>query len=139
MKILSGNELIELSAVDESTIAEAQRKLLPVVGDICDHEWLIEGLKRGFYRALEVKKDGVAQYRYFYHLNDQNFLNINASVFVGTGSFDSWLWCIGADLIARKEKARGIICCTNRRGHIEQCQRAGFKILGVLMMKEINL
>jgi hypothetical protein len=131
--------MIELAAIDENKIADAEKKLLPVVGDICEYEWLTNGVQRGFYKAVEVRKNGVAQYRYFYHLNDQNFVNVNASIFVGNGASDKWLWGLGADMIARLENARGIICCTNRLGHIEQARRAGYKILGVLMCKEINL
>lgn len=130
--------MIELAAIDESAIAEAQKKLLPVVGDICDAEWLAAGVRQGIYRAVEVRKNGVAQYRYFYHINDQKFLNVNASVFVGTEP-DQYIWNLGADMIARMENARGIIFCTNRRGHIEKCERFGYKILGVLMSKEIEL
>lgn len=130
--------MISIAAVDEKDIAAAQEKLFPVVGEITEWDWLWHGVNSGFYQATEVRRNGVAQYRYFWHLNDQRFLNVNASVFVGAVS-DRHLWVLGAHMIAANEKARGIICTTNRRGHVEECERMGFKILGVRLFKEIDL
>jgi hypothetical protein len=138
VKLLTGDEMISLASVDEKDIADSQQKMLPVTGEITEWDWLWNGVKAGFYKAVEVRRAGQAQYRYFYHLNDQHFLNVNASVFVGTKP-DKWLWILGADLIAASERARGIICTTNRRGQIEACERIGYKILGVRLFKEIDL
>lgn len=125
--------MVEISTIDDAAIDDAQARLAPVVGDICQRDWLRYGMREGFYQAREIRRDGVAQYRYFFHVNDQNYLNVNASVFVGQGKPDPWLWLMGADIIAREKKCRGIVAMSNRRGHVEQCRRAGFKILGVAM------
>jgi len=139
VKLLTGDEMVELAAVDDAGLTVAQEKLLPVTGEICEWDWLWKGVKAGFYKAVEIRRNGEAVYRYFYHINDQGNLNINASVFVATKKPDCWLWYLGANLIAKQERARGILCVTNRRGHIEQCERVGFKILGVQMFKEFEL
>lgn len=139
MKILNPDELIELGTFDESLISDSQERLRPIVGEIVEWDWLAKGVAAGNYKAIEVRKNGVAQYRYFYHLNDQKFLTVNASVFVGPGRPDSWLWLLGADMIGKMERARGIICTTNRRGHVEQCERVGFEILGVRLFRKIDL
>jgi len=70
VKLMSQGEMVELASVDDSAIREADEKLWPVVGEICEKGWLWNGVKSGIYRASEVRVDGVAQYRYFWHLND---------------------------------------------------------------------
>jgi hypothetical protein len=138
--VLTADEMVQIVAVtDPNAIYDAEDRLRPVVGEIVEWHWLWTGVSKGIYKAVEVQRGGVAQYRYFYHINDQGFLNVNASVFVGPGRPDAWLWLLGADLIAGQERARGIICTTNRKGHIEECQRVGFKILGVRLFREIDL
>lgn len=139
MKVTSDDELISLCAVPESEIEDAEERLSEVVGDTVDTHWLYNGVRRGFYKAVSLTVNGKAAYRYFYHVNDQGYLNINASVFVGEEKPNCWTWYLGANLIAKSEKVRGIVCTTARKGHIEQCRRVGFKVLGVQMMKEFDL
>lgn len=139
MKLLTDGEIFEIASVDDANITTAQEKLRPVVENLVEWDWLWRGVKNGFYKAAELRKNGEAIYRYFYHLNDQNFLNVNASLFVGNGKGEPMLWYLGVNMIGRCEKARGIVCTTNRRGHIEQCERVGFKIVGVQLWKEFDL
>lgn len=138
IKKLSDEAIIKIVVASEKAIADSQERLAPVVGGIVDCDWLEVGVKAGFYKMREVHLDGVPMYRYFFHLDDQKFVHINASLFIGpTGTGNPALWGVGADRIAQEFFAKGIVCCTNRLGHIRQAEGWGYKILGVLMAKEL--
>lgn len=128
-----------VDGLDPEDLARTEHALNPAVTD-GEPGWLVDGFKRGFYRITTTQLGGWPLYRYVWHVTDQNALYINASLFVGQpGQNDSWLWMIGAEMIARAMKcAGGIIFDSQRKGHLIQAQRAGFKVAGVRMIKTFD-
>lgn len=139
MRLMTGNECIEfVEGLSPEHLAETEHRLNPAM---CDGEpgWLAEGLQRGHYRVTTVKNHGRPLYRYIWHVNDQNYLHVNGSLYVGEpGQNDDWLWMLGADMIARAQKCRGMSFESQRRGHLIQGLRAGFKVAGVRMVKTLE-
>jgi hypothetical protein len=139
MKLMTGDDCIEfVDGLSPGELAETEHRLNPAM---CEGEpgWLAEGLMRGHYKVTTTHDNGRPLYRYVWHVNDQNFLHVNASLFIGKpGENDDWLWMIGAELIARQQKCRAISFESQRRGHLVQAQRAGFKVAGVRMIKTLE-
>lgn len=141
MKVMTEKQMLEFvtEQVTEAEIALCESKLAAAVRDQDADHWLSRGLKSGFYQTTATHFNGRQLYRYFWHKNDQDRLVVNASVYLGEpGAGDDWLWMIGAEMIARSVKARGIVFQSCRRGHLEQGLRAGFKVLGVEMEKNFS-
>lgn len=138
-KLMAGEECIEfLEGLNSIQVTETEHRINPAM---CDGEpgWLHEGLRLGHYKITTSTSNGKPMYRYVWHLNDQNFLHVNASLYVGDpGENDDWLWMIGAELLARRNKARGISFETQRRGHLVQGLRAGFRAAGIRMTKTLE-
>lgn len=142
MKLMTSNDCLEfVEGLSPDELAVTQHRLNATMseGDPGDPNWLHDGLARGHYKVTTSHDNGRPVYRYVWHVNDQNYLHVNASLFVGQpGENDDWLWMIGAELIARQNKCRGITFESQRRGHLVQGQRAGFKVAGVLMVKTLE-
>lgn len=140
MKLMTPNDCIELVAgLSPADLAVTEHRLNPVMCDAPLSGWLREGLERGHYKITTANHNGKPLYRYVWHVNDQNYLHVNASLFVGQpGENDDWLWMIGTEMIARANKCRGISFESQRRGHLVQGLRAGFKVTGVRMTKTIE-
>lgn len=111
--------------------------------------WLTDGLARGVYHVTTTHLNGHQLYRYVWHRNDQGRLHVNASLYVGDPGLvqamnaagkagNDWLWIIGAEFIARQQNCCGIVFESQRRGHLEQAMRAGFKTAGVRMIKDLD-
>lgn len=136
---MTATECIEfVNGLAPDELARTEHALNPAM---CDGEpgWLVEGHKRGFYKITTTQLGGWPAYRYVWHVTDQGFLHINASLFVGQpGQNDDWLWMIGAEMIARSQKCKGISFESQRKGHLVQAQRAGFKTAGVRMTKTLD-
>jgi hypothetical protein len=140
MKVLSDNQVIELATVDDAaSIAASEKVLSPVIASAgLTKNWLSYAIKEGFYQATDIKLDGVPVYRFFWHINDQKFVEINFSLQLCNKTSDKFLWAIGADMLARKVGARGIGCVSRRRGMVQRCVfEGGWKIIGVRMEKVI--
>jgi hypothetical protein len=139
MKIMTANDCIEfVDGLSPEDVVETEHRLSPAM---CDGEpgWLQDGLARGQYKVTTTHDNGRPLYRYVWHVNDQNCLHVNASLFIGQpGQNDDWLWMIGAELIARAQKCRGISFESKRRGHLIQGLRAGCKVAGVRMIKTLE-
>jgi hypothetical protein len=138
MKVTSDNELIELATVtDAESIAASDRALSPVIASAgLTKNWLSYAIKEGFYQVTDILLDGVPMYRFFWHINDQKFVEINFSLQLGKS--DKFLWAIGADMLARKVGARGIGCVSRRRGMVQRLVFGnGWKVIGVRMEKVI--
>jgi hypothetical protein len=137
MKLM--NHLQCLEWIDGATPAEITQTEAILNRVLCDEiveGWLDRGLISGHYKITTVKNQGRPLYRYVWHVNDQGFLYVNGSLFVGQpGENDDWLWMIGAEAIARVNNCKGIRFESKRRGHLEQGLRAGFKATGVGMEK----
>jgi hypothetical protein len=139
MRLMTPTECIEfVEGLSPSELAETEHRLQPAMCD-GDPGWLAEGLARGFYHATETHLNGRKLYRYIWHVNDQNNLHVNGSLFLGApGKGDDWLWMIGAEMLARANKCRGIEFESQRRGHLVQGLRASFKVSGVRMIKTLE-
>lgn len=139
MKLMTGTDCLEfVEGIDPRELAETEHRIDPAMTD-GEPGWLTDGLNRGFYKITTTKLDSWPLYRYVWHVNDQGFLHINASLFVGQpGQNDDWLWMIGAEMIARSQKCKGIAFESQRKGHLVQAQRAGFKTAGVRMIKTLE-
>lgn len=136
MKIMTVGEMLSLSVPDESSLTVAQERLRPITADGSGLDWIADGLRAGSLKVREAQVNGKPRYVYFWSLTKDNFLEVNASVFVGEdGQNDKWLWCLGAEMIARELNCRGIILTTARRGHVEQCLRGGYSVVGLRMSK----
>ncbi|HEX3626694.1 MAG TPA: hypothetical protein VH280_14875 [Verrucomicrobiae bacterium] len=139
---MTSNDCIEfVDGLAPEELASTEHRLNQIMseGDPGDPGWLSEGLARGHYKITTSHNAGKPVYRYAWHVSDQNYLHVNASLFVGQpGENDDWLWMIGAELIARQNKCRGICFESQRRGHLVQGQRAGFKVAGVRMIKTLE-
>ncbi|MDE3067790.1 MAG: hypothetical protein KGJ60_09590 [Verrucomicrobiota bacterium] len=138
-KLMSLAQLLEfLPAESPEQLAESDQILArSMEGE--DGAWIQRGVDQGWYRVTETHSDGRPRYRYVWHISDQNFLVVNASMFIGQpGDNDDWLWMIGAELIARENRCRGIEFMTKRRGHVIQAQRAGFKVTGLTLQKTME-
>ncbi|MDE2100733.1 MAG: hypothetical protein KGL39_26040 [Patescibacteria group bacterium] len=141
MKVMTENQMLEFVAehVTDEEIARCEARLAAAVRDEDADHWLSRGLKAGFYKTTATHLNGRKLYRYFWHKNDQDRLVINASVYLGEpGAGDDWLWMMGAEMIGRQVKAKGIVFQSCRRGHLEQGLRFGFKVLGVEMEKNFS-
>lgn len=125
--------MIDIGTANEASLTSAQQRLFPVIGTVA--EMIFKSVREGKIKSSECRHDGKTEYVFFYSKNEQGFLYVHASAFVGGGNPDPWLWCLGADLLARQERARGIMCSTARRGHVEQCVRTGYKVTGVELTK----
>jgi hypothetical protein len=136
-KLLTDEQILQIVAGNDKAIAESEDRLAPVAGGLVEIGWLEKGLKAGFYQMRELEIGGVPAYRYFFHLNDQNLLDLNAVLFIGPGEGNIALCTRGAEIIARQEGASGIIFQTRRLGLIKQGRREGFEIEGVIMSKKL--
>jgi hypothetical protein len=136
-KLLKDDEILSIVAASDRAIAESQDRLAPIVGDIVEPGWLDRGVTSGHYKVREVALNGVPMYRYFFHINDQGWLNINAACFIGPGKPYPALWGVGAEAIAREFGAKGIVFITRRRGAIVQARGVGYKVLGVMLEKKL--
>jgi len=138
MKVMADSEMITLATVDDAeSIASSERVLLPVLASAgLTKNWLSYCVKEGFYQVTDIQLNGVPMYRFFWHINDQKFVEINCSLQLGHS--DKFLWAIGADMLARKVGARGIGCVTKRRGMVQRCvMEDGWKIVGMRLEKVI--
>jgi hypothetical protein len=137
VKKLSDEQILQIVAGSDKAIAESQDRLAPVAGGLCDPDWLVSGVKAGNYSMRELEIGGIPMYRYFFHLNDQNLLDLNAVLFIGSGS-GNFAFCVtGAEIIARQFCAKGIIFQTRRFGLLEQGKKWGYQIEGVIMSKKL--
>jgi hypothetical protein len=125
---MSQGEMLELGTVTEASMTAAMHRLEPVAGIV---DWKS-------FESRELKRDGKPEYVLFFFVDTHGFLFVAGSAFVGDGKPDPWLWCIGADMIAKEFRARGLKCETKRRGHVEQCLRVGWKISGVALEKNFE-
>lgn len=139
MRLMTPNDCLEfVEGLSPEELIETEHRL---ERPLCDGEpgWLEERLASGRCRATTVTNNGRPLYRYVWHVTDQAYLHVNASLFVGEpGQNDDWAWMIGAELIARAQKCRGISFETQRRGHLIQGQRAGFCVAGIRMIKTLD-
>ena len=137
MKLMTGNDCIEfVHGLTPDELADTEHRLAPAMTDGTEPGWLIEGLVRGHYFVTKVTNKGKPLYRYVWYVSDRNYLHVSGSLFVGEpGENDDWIWMMGCELIARQQKCRGISFESQRRGHLVQGLRAGFKATGVRMVK----
>ena len=78
MKLMTGDDCIEfVDGLSPGELAETEHRLNPAM---CEGEpgWLAEGLMRGHYKVTTTHDNGRPLYRYVWHVNDQNFLHVNA-------------------------------------------------------------
>lgn len=127
--------MLQIVAGSEKAIADSQDRLSVVAGGLVGQDWLERGIKAGFYSMRELEIGGIPSYRYFFHLDDQEFVNVNAALFIGPGDFNTGAFFRGVELIAEQLRAKGIIFQTRRRGLIEQSRGQGYVIEGVVMSK----
>jgi hypothetical protein len=141
MKLMTVGEMISLAVPSEETLTVAQDRLRPLTAETAGTlDGLAEGLKASppRYKTREVQLDGKPYYVFFFSVTGQNLLEVNYSVFVGEKrQNDKWLWCLGAEMIARELNCRGITFVSKRRGHIEQGLNGGYEMDGVKMSKLI--
>jgi hypothetical protein len=139
MRLMTPTECLDfVDGLARDELAETEHRLQPAM---CDGEpgWLTGGFARGCYSITTTHLSGRQLYRYIWHVNDQGLLHVNASLYVGEpGQGDEWLWMIGAEMIARSQKCKGIVFESQRRSHLTQALRAGFKVSGVRMIKTLN-
>lgn len=132
---MSAGEILSLAIASEESILRGQKMLALIGSKSDDADWLSAGLAKGHYKSREIQRDGAPQYVVFYHTDQQNRLVVNAAAFVGDGKPDPWLPFLGCEMIAREDHARGIIFQTARRGMIENAERRGYEICGVVLEK----
>lgn len=139
-KLMTADACIDfVDGLSSDQVIETEHRLNPAMCDRPEAGWLARGLALGHYKLTTAHNHGRPVYRYVWHVTDQNYLHINGSLFVGQpGENDDWLWMIGTELIARQQKCRGISFESQRRGHLVQGQRAGFKVAGVRMIKTLE-
>jgi hypothetical protein len=135
-KKLTDEQIVSSLVAGENAAADSAGQL-PLAGGCDNNGWLADGIAKGFYKVREVALDGIPTYRYFFHVTDQKFLHINASVVIGSAKQNPALWDRGAELIARELGCRGIEFETLRPGLVTQALGHGYAISGVLLTKKI--
>jgi hypothetical protein len=135
-KKLTDEQIVSIAAASSDTARDAASHL-PVPGGCVNNDWLTFGVEKGFYKTFDVALDGIPTYRYFFHVNDQKHLHINASVVIGAAKQNPALWDYGAEIIARKFGCHGITFETLRPGLLNQALGHGYAISGVLLTKKI--
>jgi hypothetical protein len=137
MKLMDGAAMIELATASESSIAAAAQKLEPLVGSSAYDDVLMRDIRAGKISSLEVRQNGKPEYVFFYSVTQRNFLEINATAFVGAGEPKTQLWIDGVEKFARGCQRAGIIFVTKRRGLVDVAGLAGYMIDGILMSKKL--
>jgi hypothetical protein len=137
VKKITDEQALHLATIDDtSAIADSQRRLAPIVGDLADADWLTRGVAQGLYSVRDVELGGHPIYRFFFQVNDHNQLYIAAALALGAPDFTSCVFW-GAERLAHDLGCVGITFNTQRRGLIKLGLDFGYKTAGIVLVKKL--
>ena len=135
VKKITDEQIVTFLPVELDAVADSQRQLAPVVGDLADADWLTRGVSQGVYSVRDIALGGDPAYRYFYQVNDHNQLYLAAVLALGAADFALCVW--GAERLASDLGCVGITFNTQRRGLIERALEYGYTIGGIVLVKKL--
>ena len=135
VKKITDEQIVTFLPVDLDAVADSQRRLAPVVGDLADADWLTRGVTQGLYSVRDIALGGDPAYRYFYQVNDHNQLYLAAVLALGAPDFALCVW--GAERIAADLGCVGVVFHTQRRGLVKRGLEFGYKTAGIVLVKKL--
>ena len=126
--------LIDFLPAPDEIAARAAVKIYDLLGTDIQPGWLDYGTAEGWYRREMATVDHVPAFVIWWSRDCQNFIVINACVSISDVPQPAALALV-AELIAKREKCRGVILETVRPGLVRQSMRFGYKPTGIKMRK----
>jgi hypothetical protein len=138
MKLLADNAIIELIAGCSDEHLIAAQAAMPLPGDDAPEDWLLYGIKEGFYQSCTVNRDGETVGAIAYSKNDRGMLVVNACVSLRPDLDLFNAFELAFRRLAAATSCKSIEYVTKRAGGIVRAKRMGYKICGVVLRREIT-